>query len=213
MGLVFSRGILLLGSSIGMIAILGCARPAVVPSLLTAAEGLAEDVQSDLEAGNWMAAEARLDSLRRSRNTVDSLVGVSRYGASLDSLGAAIARRASLAAREAANQMSRALVVASANYRTPVPAAVGFLDVAGREVGYAAEAGNWSDAERAVAELQQEYSRVSSHVRGRDPVLADRMEAALSAVGAAVVAKNAPETRRTAVGILEAVDSIEATFP
>lgn len=206
----------------------GRGRPPVqspLPAVISAAEGQAEDVQSDLERGDWGAAQARLDSLRGSRNTVDGALAPPRgtgdsasatlllYGSALDSLGAAIGRRDSVRGREAANRMSRALIMASGGYVTPVPQAVGLLDVAGRDAGYYAETGRWDDARRMTDELRREYDRVSAHVRTKDAALGDRVSAGIAAVESAVAARNASEVRRTAATVLELVDAIEATFP
>lgn len=206
----------------------GRERPPVqspLPAVISVAEGQAEDVQSDLERGDWGAAQARLDSLRGTRNTVDGALAppggagdsasatLLLYGSALDSLGAAIGRRDSVSGREAANRMSRALVMASGGYVNPVPPAVGLLDVAGRDVGYFAETGRWDDAQRMVDELRREYAYVSAHVRTKDAALGDRVSADIDAVAGAVAARNAMDVRRTAAALLEAVDAIEKTYP
>ena len=210
----------------------------LLPALIATAEGIAEDVQSDLERGNWSAARARLDSLRNTRNGVaGALTPPSRtgggaaqnapgseaadstslicalYGSGLDSLGAAIARQDSPRAQEAANRMSRALVVASGGYVTPVPPAVGLLDVSGRDAGYYAGSGRWDDAQWMVDELRREYAQVSAHVRGKDAALGKRVSSSMDAVADAVAARNAPDVRRAAAALLEAVDAIEGTYP
>lgn len=239
----WSPSVLVLSSLLSMAACAGTDREEAadgspLPPLIASAEGLAEDVQSDLERGDWTAARARLDSLHNTRSGVDGALTPppetgddaekrsgemeapdgggqtrARYGSALDSLGAAIERQDSLAALEAANRMSRALVIASGGYVTPVPPAVGLLDVSGRDAGYYAQTGRWDDAQRMVDELRREYARVSAHVRGKDPALSDRVSADIDAVAGAVAARNAPDVRRTAAALLEAVDAIEKTYP
>src|SRR6267378_889403 len=97
----------------------------VLPSPVEQAEGLAEDVQNDLEQNAWPAAEAKLRELRGVGEKLRS-VGVAQtkgtaYGQALDSLGAAITRRSRADALTAGNRVSRVVTGIMADYPTKVP--------------------------------------------------------------------------------------------
>jgi len=90
-------------------------------------------------------------------------VGVARtkrsaYGNALVSLDAAITRRDRADALTAGNRLSRVVTDIMADYPTKVPAEVAYMDVAGRDVLYAAEQGRWSCAADPVGEVGRRYA-------------------------------------------------------
>ena len=124
------------------------------------AEALAEDVQTDLTQNAWPTAEARLRGLRSLGEKLDS-VGVSQpkqsaYRRAVDSLGAAITRRSRTDALTAGNHVSRIVTGIMADYPTKVPVQVVYMDVAGRDVLYAAQQGRWGGAAGPVAERPED---------------------------------------------------------
>lgn len=189
-----------------------------VPPVVVAAEGLAEDIQADLDTLGWMAARTKLAQLQASRSALrtavlaDRAANVASYEAALDSLTTQISRRDRLASLESANRMSRALLALAADHDLTVPVQVGLLDVAGREAIYRAEGEHWQDASASVADLRVHYAAVQAHVAMKDAALNERLARRLTALDAAVSAKDATRVRTVATGLLNDVDSLERTY-
>jgi hypothetical protein len=102
--------------------------PAGAPAPVEQAEGLAEDVQTDLTQNAWPAAEAKLRELRSLGGRLDS-AGVSKpkqsaYRQAVDSLGVAITRRSQAGAPVAGNYVSRIVTGIVADHPTKVPVEV-----------------------------------------------------------------------------------------
>lgn len=180
-----------------------------LPPVVVAAEGLAEDIQADLDTLGWSAARAKLAQLQASRS---ALRASARYEAALDSLATQMGRRDRLAALVSANGMSRALLAVAADYDLTVPVQVGLLDVAGRDVIYRAEAGDWQQVSVSMAELRAQYAAVQAHVATKDATLNGRLGQRLTALDAAVSAKSATRVRTVATGLLDDVDLVERTY-
>ena len=174
---------------------------AALPADVALAEGLAEDIQTDLDTLGWTAARDKLAQLQ-----------ASSAGVKLDSLAAQIGRRDRLGALQSANGVSRALLAIAADYTLTVPVEVGLLDVAGRDAIYRAEAGEWPGAAAAVAELRARYAAVQPHVAAKDPALDGRFARRLAELEDAVKARNAARVRTVATGLLDDVDVVERTY-
>jgi hypothetical protein len=188
----------------------------VLPPPVEQAEALAEDVQDDLSRNAWPAAEAKLRELGRVGEKLDS-AGVAQtermaYGAALDSLDGAIARRNRADALRAGNRVSRIVTGIMAGYPTKVPADVGLMDVAGRDALYAAQQGRWNDAANAAAEIGRSYATVQAHVRARDPALDRRVTAELTQLERAAGSRARDRAVSLAQALLEDVDRIEQAF-
>jgi hypothetical protein len=186
------------------------------PPSVEQAEALAEDVQTDLAQNAWPAAEMKLGELRSLGEKL-GLAGVpqpkqSAYGRAVDSLGAAITRRSQSEALAAGNYVSRIVSRIMADYPTKVPVAVVYMDVAGRDVLYAAQQRRWSDAAGAVAEVGKSYAAVQAHVRARDPALDQRVTSEIAQLQRAVVSRARDRATSLAQALLEDVDRIELTF-
>jgi hypothetical protein len=108
--------------------------------------------------------------------------------------------------------MSRKIVGVMGGYDVTIPVQVGYLDVAGRDAIYGAEAGRWQEASAAAAELHTNYDIVRAHVAAKDSILDRRMRQQLNELDAAVVAKGAARVRATATALLRDVDLIEQTY-
>jgi hypothetical protein len=201
------------------------AGPGTLPPTLEAADGLAEDVQADIDTLGWAAAGAKVAKLRQSEASVEQVVTadsaenaatgqqeLATYRRAVDSLGARIERRDRLAALASANTLSRVLAAMSANYRSRVPAQVALLDVAGRDAIYAAEGARWNEAAAAVHELRSTYASVSDHVTRAQRPLNDRFQRTLEALAGAVSHQDIAQVRRQATSILDDVDLIEGTY-
>jgi hypothetical protein len=188
-----------------------------LPQVASVAEGLAEDIQSDLDTLGWTDARARLTQLQTNRSTLRTAVvadpaTLASYEAALDSLAAQIGRRDRLASLQSANRMTRVLLAVAANYDLTVPVQVGLLDVAGRDAIYRAEAGDWQAVAASVAELRTQYAVVQAHVAGKDAALSARLAQRLTDLEAAVSAKEATRVRTLATALLEDVDLAERTY-
>jgi len=188
----------------------------VLPSPVEQAEALAEDVQNDLDQNAWPAAEAKLRELRAVGKKLAS-AGVARtkrssYGDALVSLDAAISRRSRADALTAGNRLSRFVTDIMADYPTKVPAEVVYMDVAGRDVLYAAQQGRWSGADDPVGEVGRRYAAVQADVRGRSPALDQRVTSEIAQLQRAVVSRARDRATSLAQALLEAVDRIEQTF-
>src|SRR2546427_5965400 len=131
-----------------------------------------------------LAATTRVDSrLQKNRSDLRAVLQAQRiagYGVALDSLISQLSRQNRPASLQSANRLSRAIVGVMANYDVTVPVQVGYLDVAGRDVIYAAETGRWQDASAAAAELHTNYAGVSTHVAGKDRTIDVRLRQRLS---------------------------------
>jgi hypothetical protein len=186
------------------------------PSSVEQAEALAEDIQTYLDQNAWPAAEAKCRELTVVGQNLTS-VGVaetkrSAYVNALDSLGAAIAHRSQAGALTAGNRVSRVVAGIMADYPTKVPVDVTLMDIAGRDVLYAAQQGRWGDAANATAELGRSYAAVQVHVRARDPVLDRRVTAGIAHLQRAVASRGRDQATRLSQALLEDVDSIEQAF-
>lgn len=190
----------------------------VLPPVVVAAEGLAEDIQADLDTSRWTPARAKLaqihasDSALRAAVPPTSAPTLARYEAARDSLAAQLGRRDRLAALQSANRMSRVLLAIAADYDRTVPIEVGLLDVAGRDAVYRAEAGDWLGAAASIAELRSRYAAVRAHVAAKDAALGARLAQRLTELDAAVTSKNAARVRAVATGLLNDVDLVERTY-
>ena len=187
-----------------------------LPAPVERAEALAEDVQDDLDRNAWPAAEAKLRELRATGEKLAS-VGVARtkrsaYGNALDSLDAAITRRSLADALTAGNHVSRVVTGIMADYPTKVPAHVALMDVAGRDVLYAAQQGRWSDAANAAAEAGRSYAPVQAHVKASNPALDQRVTSEMEQLQRAVASRARDRVASLAQALLEDVDHIEQTF-
>lgn len=189
---------------------------ASTPPPVEQAEALAEDVQNDVAQDAWPAAETRLRELRSVEEKLPS-VGVPQpkqfaYGRAVDSLAAAIARRSQSDALPAGNHVSRIVTSIMADYSTKVPVAVVYMDVAGRDVLYAAEQGHWRSASDPVVEVVRSYAAVRAEVRARDRALDRRVTSEIAQLQRAVAWQARTRATKLAQAILEDVDRIELTF-
>jgi hypothetical protein len=194
---------------------LNAPRVDVVPPAVTIAEGLAEDIQADLETRNWTMARTRVAQLQKNRLRLRVLLPapkIAGYEVAFDSLTAQLKRQDRLASLQSANHMSREIVNIMGNYTATVPVQVGYLDVAGRDAIYAAEAGRWEDAVAAAAELRVNYFAVQPHVASKDPALARRVGQLLADLDGAVTTRSVARIRATATRVLDDVDVIERTY-
>ena len=186
-----------------------------VPKAVTIAEGLAEDIQADLDARNWTMAHTRLAELRKNRSVLQLAVPASKitgYELALDSLISQVERQDQPASLQSANRMSRQIVNLMGGYAVTIPVQVGYLDVASRDAIYGAESGRWQDASAAAAELHTNYGIVRAHVAAKDSILDRRMRQQLTELDAAVAARGVARVRATATALLGDVDLIERTY-
>jgi len=187
----------------------------VVPPAVTIAEGLAEDIQADLETRNWTMAQTRVAELQKNRLRLRVLLPapkIAGYEVAFDSLTAQLKRQDRLASLQSANHMSREIVNIMGNYDLTVPIQVSYLDVAGRDAIYAAEGGRWQDASAAVTELRANYAIVQARVAGKDSTLDQHVRQQLNGLEVAVTAKSVTQARAIATALLENVDLIERVF-
>jgi hypothetical protein len=187
-----------------------------LPAAVDQAEALAEDVQTDIAQLAWTAAEARTHELK-SRGERLEAAGVpqpkrSAYRRAVDSLGAAITRRNRSDALTAGNHVSRIVTAIMADYPTKVPVQVVYMDVAGRDVLYAAAQGRWNRAAAPVAEVGASYAAVQAHVKARNPALDQQVSSEIGQLQRAVVARERDRATSLAQALLEDVDRIELTF-
>lgn len=190
-------------------------RSDVVPPAVAIAEGLAEDIQADLDAHNWTMAQTRIAELQKNRLRLRAVLQppkMAGYEVALDSLIVQVKRRDRPASLQSANQMSREVVNIMGNYDLKVPVQVGYLDVAGRDAIYAAETGRWEDAVAAAAELRTNYVVVQTNVASKDPTLDRRVTRRLTELDSAVTARSAARLRAIAAKLLEDVDLVERTY-
>jgi hypothetical protein len=194
---------------------LNAPRVDVVPPAVTIAEGLAEDIQADLETRNWTMAQTRVAELQKNRLRLRVLLPapkIAGYEVAFDSLTAQLKRQDRLASLQSANHMSREIVTIMGNYTATVPIQVSYLDVAGRDAIYAAEGGRWQDASAAVTELRANYAIVQARVAGKDSTLDQHVRQQLNGLEVAVTAKSVTHARAIATALLENVDLIERVF-
>jgi|SRR5712664_342573 len=212
--------VVILAAAVAGVALAATARvdgrqAAAPPRSLVVAEGLAEDIQADLDARNWTMARTRLAELEKNRVALQRVLparDIAGYGVTLDSLISQLGRLERLPALESANRLSRAIVGLMAKYDVTVPVQVGYLDVAGRDAIYAAETGRWQDASAATEELRANYAGVGTHVAAKDSTLDRRVRQQLSQLDRAVAAKSAVRVRAIATALLEDVDLVEQTY-
>ncbi len=197
-------------------------RPTAEPAAVETADGLAEDIQADIDALAWRAADAKLTRLLAETDGVirsmpdesgDRTSGkLGEYRSGLDSLMARVARRERLGALEAANGLSRVLAATAQGYSTPVPVSVTLLDVAGRDVIYQSEGGRWSEASGSAGELRSAYAAVRAHVARANASLDGHMRQSLDEIDARISVQDTAGARAAANLLLADVDLIEQTY-
>ncbi len=187
-----------------------------VPAAMEQAEGLAEDAQDDIPAGRWSAAGSKVSQLQGLRSQLTSAGAatgdVDAFASAVDSLASAIGRRARFPALTAANRVSRLLNGMMASYPTKVPIAVAYMDVAGRDVLYHAQQGQWTAANDAVSEVRHNYTSVADHVKAADAQLDSTVIGELDRMQRAIASKDASTATSLANRLLEDVDRIEKTY-
>lgn len=188
----------------------------VLPRAVEQAEVEAEDIQADIDQGAWPAAEVRFDALRSLGDSLHAQ-GVeaskrSAYGSALDTLHAVVLARSKSFALSAANRVSRIVASMMADYPTKVPVSVTYMDVAGRDVLYAAQQGWWSDASNAALEMERNYAAVQTQLEARDSVLERRVTSEIKQLQDAVGSRSRGGAARLAQALLDDVDLIEQTF-
>ncbi len=191
-------------------------QPARMPDVLSKAESAAEDIQDDIAGGSWSAASGKVDTLANLQSRIAATGpaqnDLDAYATALDTLRAAVQQQRRNQALTSANRMSRALNGMMEAYPTRVPIDVAYMDVAGRDVIYDAQEGQWSQADSAVSELRQRYSAVKSHVTLADASLDQRITGEISRLQSAVSAHNLGPAKSVATAILDDVDRIEQTY-
>ncbi len=187
-----------------------------MPASLEKAEGLAQDIQDDIQNGSWAAAQSKLSGLRTLTDTLSATGAASSnvgfYTASVDSLATAVRAHQRYPALQAANSMSRALTAMMAPYPTTVPIQVAYMDVAGRDGLYDAKQGHWGPAGDAVTEMRQNYGAVAAHVKQKSPRLDQRIRAEIAALQKAVARRSSARFSTQATKFLEDVDNVEKTY-
>jgi hypothetical protein len=187
-----------------------------LPPAVEHAEGLAEDVQDDIAGGKWSDAAKKAATLKTLgdslKSTVPGAEWHARYMSQVDSLERQITARQAAPALQTANNVSRSVTEAMGHFSPKVPVAVSYMDVAGRDVVYAAERGDWAKASSALAELKARYGEVSSHVQSKDAALAKRIDQELATLTTSTSARDAATSAKTARVLLEEVDAIERTY-
>lgn len=186
------------------------------PPPVEQAEGLAEDVQSDIRQNSWPAAEAKARELRTLPPRLDS-AGVAQpkrdaYKRAVESLGAAIAARSGSEALTAGNQVSRVVAGIMLDFPAQVPGAVAYMDVAGRDVLYAAQQGRWSDAVAPVAEVARSYAAVQPYVRSRNFALDQQVSSEITQLRRGVATREQDRVSNAAQALLDEVDRIELIY-
>ena len=86
------------------------------------------------------------------------------------------------------------------------------MDVAGRDLVYAAERVDWTTAGGAATELRSRYAVVQTHIGQRNSALDARVRGELDAIDAAVAAQDAATTRSTGLALLQDVDALELVY-
>ena len=186
------------------------------PAPVEQAEALAEDVQTDVAQGAWPVAEAGARELRSLGEKLHTAgVPVSKqsgYGPAVDSLSAAISRRSQSEALTAGNHVSRIVTGIMGDYPSKVPVEVAYMDVAGRDVLYAAQQGRWSDAAAPMAEVARSYSTVQPYVRTNNFALDQVVTSKIAQLRSAVASREARQVTSLAQILLDDVGRIELIF-
>lgn len=187
-----------------------------VPPALDKAESLAEDVQDDIAASAWPAAETKARALMSAKDQLASsgipAAAVATFGALTDSLLSAVAKKDTNPARGIANRISRAINGMMAAFSTKVPIDVAYMDVAARDALYAADEKRWPAAETAVAELRRRYATVQEHVKERAAALDKTISSELDRMEKAATEKKQKALTSLAKTLLEDIDRIEKTY-
>ncbi len=186
----------------------------VVAAELHEAEGLSRDVQTDIGAGDWGAAEAKVRRLAELKGPLEatgpwgSAIGI--YDRGVDSLAARTARRDTVAALISANDVMRGVV--SLMERTPreAPTAVGFAEVATRDALYHSWLGQWDEAEQAVQAVRNHYTAVAHRVNSEDPALDEAARREIAALEQAVEQRDVQRVSAAAAALLATVAKIRA---
>lgn len=187
-----------------------------IPPALQQAEGLTEDIQDSINAGNWSGAEKMVTKLQTASTQLRSTHAKKKEVETLDTAIASLARdvksRNRLAADTSANRAAFATISMMASYHPRIPVAVGFMDVAARDAMYKAELGDWHGVDKASSDLSKHYSSVSHNVKSKNATLDTNVKAQLDALKNAAKAKNASQVKATSTTLLEDIDRIEQTF-
>jgi hypothetical protein len=187
-----------------------------MPAVLERAEEASEDVQNDIGKAKWDDAaketrklQALSDSLKM---TGASAADMTAYDSAVASLAKNVESKNQIGAGLAANEASRAVISMMSAYPVKVPVEVGYMDVDARDVVYRAQGADWSGAEKAVKDLQMNYTKVQSHVAQKNANLDQKIRTEIEQLNSAVTQKNAAAVKDASTKVLDEIDNIEKTY-
>jgi len=196
----------------------------VAPAALLRAGSLADNLQDDIAASRWELAQEKLFALQRLQPVLDSLEetlearGVltdrdagPELSACLGTLADRLESHRRLPAQGSANAVGRALLPLLAAFAPPARVALARLDVAGRDLDYAAERGSWDAARDALKEIRGAYATVQPDVVRQAPDLDATIQRRLSNLAGALDAHQHVRAHSLAGEFLEDVDLIQST--
>jgi hypothetical protein len=209
----------------GSLTAQGSNPPPQPPQALQQAGSLTDNLQDDIAAGRWNAAQEKLVALQRLIPGLDSLEEAAEaqgrmadrdagpeLPAFIDTLANRLQDQRRLPAQVSANAVKRALLPLLAAYTDPGQLAVARLDVAGRDLQYASERGLWNVAAKALEEIRTTYAAVQPRLVQDAPNLDATVVRRLSNLAGALQAHLHVRAHSLAGEFLQDVDLIHTTF-
>ncbi len=187
-----------------------------MPKVIEKAEDLSQDVQSDIGDGDWDDAAEKTRELRALsdslKQTGAATAEVTAYDSAVAKLAQNVESRDRVEAGLAANDANRAVLAMMATYSPKVPVEVGYMEAATRDVVYHAEGADWSAAEKAIKDLNSNYSSVQAHIARQDSSLNADIKTNIEQLDAAVTQKNVAAVRDAAEKVMDDVDEVEDKY-
>jgi hypothetical protein len=191
-----------------------------LPESLVTLEEAAEDIIDQVPGANWEKIDTDVADMAEAWQQYEAQAAAD--GASQDritELDAALTRLAEVAGAkdgpataQAANDVSRPIVELFALYDIGPPVQVGRLDVIGRQIVLAVDAGDLSAASDEVANAQAEWDAIAKDVSPRDRDVAAEIDATIDALRTAAENGDSAALTTNADALLELVDAVEVLY-
>lgn len=192
-----------------------------VPAELMTIEGQAEDIMDFVPNGDWSKVSADIATIEQAWSAYQPhAVNDGATPALQDSFAQALSRLQSastaqdaLGTRQAANDVSAAVMDLFALYHPVVPTEIGRLDVLERQLMLDVEKQNFTAATDTLAKINMVWERVKPSVLAQNgQAVAGQFEASLAAQAEALQAQDATALTNEVNNGLEIVDALENVY-
>lgn len=184
-----------------------------IPDSLTAIEAQAEDIIDLVPQSAWANVQADVATIETAWKDFQKQADDATFDKALAALKAAATAKDALATLQAANDVSAGVIEMMTQYDSAVPADIGRLDVAIRQVIFDTAKKDSAAAKRNFAHVQALWNEVKPAVLTHDcKKVAEQFEQNLAQQSHALEANDSAALTREAKAGLEIVDALEKVF-